>query len=326
MTTEPRPPSWAELVTLMVHGPDLPMRGLVRSHDPEEEGWFAYVSEEPVLAGVRGGVESDDELDRPRRVWRDGARVRIEEAGGRPNLIADEDTVWQFQPDEDVPVAAPRRRLMFVYGGTSLLARRTAEGFLGDDSTRPTGPVGTTTFLGRRAWTVELAPPRHKPHPIQLVVDAETGLLLQKRNDGFGMVEEWVELTVGEDLDPALFTWTGPSRPIEDRRAADRAEHEADLARRAAWFAERLGPAPVRAELELAPFVHDYDDETGAFHASLGDIGSLARRPRSPDPWDPGFREVQHRWSTGRWDWALSFDEHRLTPEGLEALKRRLGD
>jgi hypothetical protein len=60
------------------------------------------------------------------------------------------------------------------------------------------------------------------------------------------------------------------------------------------------------------------------FGASLG-YGSLASRPRSPAEWDLRRREVDHRWSDDRWDWAVRLDQERLTDEGLEALKRQLG-
>lgn len=326
----PEPPSWVALLTLMVHGPDATLRGAIRSREAaegeESEGWFAWGRENiPVFAGARSNAP-DDAAGRPLLVWRDGVRVRIEEADGSVNLIADESTCWQFELAQDVPVATARRNLRYRLGGTELLARRTAEEFAGDDFTRPTGPVGSTTFLTRPAWTVELAPPRHKPHPMQLVVDAETGIVLQQRIDGFGGVKEWTGLVVGEPLDPALFTWTGPSRSRRDEQAAHRAEHRADLARRLDWFTANVAATPLRVEVAVEPFVHEYDERTGAFQASLGDgdLGLLARRPRSDKPWRLGWSAPAHRWSTVRWDWALGFPDAQPTPEGIAALKRQL--
>src|SRR5882757_495114 len=193
----------------------------------------------------------------------------------------------------------------------------------------PTDRVGATTFLGRTAWTVELAPPRHKPHPIQLVVDSETGLVLQQRNDGFGSVEEWVEFVAGEALDPALFAWTGPTRSAEDQRAEWGAREDADLAARRQWFNDNVTGSQLRVEVDLAPFVHEHDEQTGAFQASLGENhgGILARRPRSSEPWDLGWSETQHRWSTGRWDWALTFyGDQQPTASSVEALKQQLAE
>ncbi|HZE48712.1 MAG TPA: hypothetical protein VE074_04070, partial [Jatrophihabitantaceae bacterium] len=192
-----------------------------------------------------------------------------------------------------------------------------------------TGPVGATTFLGRTAWTVELAPPRHKPHPIQLVVDSETGLVLQQRNDGFGSVDEWAEFVVGEPLDPALFTWVGPTRSAEDQHAERQARHDADLAARRQWFSDNVTRSPLRVEFAITPFIHEYDERTGSFQARLGEFrgGMLARRPRSSEPWDLGWSETQHRWSTARWDWALTFyGDQQPTASSVEALKQQLAE
>ncbi len=225
-------------------------------------------------------------------------------------------------------MASPRNAVQYAGSGTQLLTRREANEFAGDDFTRPTRrPIGSTTFLGRRAWTVELAPPAHKPYPLQLVVDAETGVVLQQRNDDFGAVDEWVEFVAGESFDPNLFRWDGPTRPPQDWEHLRKAEHEADGARRRTWFTGNVAPLPLRVELDLTVWVHEYDDD-GAFQASVGadPIGMLARRPRSTDPWDLGWSDTQHTWSTQRWDWALSIvSDGGLTPSGLDALKRQLG-
>lgn len=159
-------------------------------------------------------------------------------------------TCWQFDRNHETPLASPRTALRYAGSGTELLTRREPSAYTGDDFARPTGPVGGTTFLGRPAWTVEPAPPPHKPHPIQLVVDAETGIVLQQRNDGFGTVDDGVEFVVGEHLDPALFTWDGPTRSADDQHAEFEARWEADQ------------------------------------------IGMLARRPRSEQPWDLQWSET----------------------------------
>lgn len=205
--------------------------------------------------------------------------------------------------------------------------RRDSNEFAGDDFTRPTGPAGATTFLGRAAWTIELAPPARKPHPMQLVVDADTGVILQQRNDAYGSVDEWVEFVVGEPLDSHLFRWDGPTRSAQDQRAVRDAEHEADGQRRRRWFADNVTARPLRVELDVPVWwVHEYDDDTGAFQASLGTdpTGLLARRPTSPEPWELGWSEVGYRWSSRGWDWAVTFHSARLTDAGLQALKEQL--
>jgi hypothetical protein len=327
---------WVQLLTLMVDGPDPEptIRGAIRSFDGTDEGrgHFGFASSGgepgPVFAGVRAGLRDKQwALRAPIRVWRDGDRMRIEEPDGRPNLIVGDELCWQFDRDHDEPVSSPARVVRYAGGGTELLSRRDAQEFSGDDFTRPTGPVRETTFLGRRAWTVELAPPQHKPHPLQLVVDADTGIVLQQRNDGFGSVDEWVEFVLGEHLEPCLFSWDGPSRSHRDEQADRDAEHEADTARRRAWFEANVAALPIRLELDASTWVHEYD-ESGAFQASIGasPLGMLARRPRSCTPWELGWSDVQHRWTDDTWDWALSLGAEKLAPDTLDAFKRQFGE
>jgi hypothetical protein len=82
----------------------------------------------------------------------------------------------------------------------------------GDDFTTQTGPPRNVTFLGRPAWEVELAAPAHKPFPMQIIIDAETGLLLREANKALGSFHEWIELDTHADLPDDLFTWNA-ARP-----------------------------------------------------------------------------------------------------------------
>ncbi len=243
--TTPGAISWVGLLTLMVDGPDLAVRGVISSREGADEsqryfGWAAFAGQPmPVFAGFASEVEAEEDgafangpqADTPEdiglmveeepvltRAWRSGRRVRLERPDGRPSLIVGGESCWQFRGDDPVPVISPSSAGAYQGNGTQLLHRRDSNDFIGDDFTRPTGPVGTTTFLGRQAYTVELAPPAHKPFPIQLVVDSETGLVLQQRNDGFGSVDEWAEVELGEQLDEQLFRWQGPSRSEADER------------------------------------------------------------------------------------------------------------
>ncbi|MEO7261525.1 MAG: hypothetical protein ABI047_09770 [Jatrophihabitantaceae bacterium] len=350
--------SWVGLLTLMVDGPDLPVRGVIGSREGSDpsQGYFGYSvfagQPMPVFAGFAAaegpahlaaekpedpdGEESEDPDGEPpadagdepvlTRAWRSGRRVRLERPDGRPSLIVNEQSCWQFRGDEPVPVESPSSVVMYQGNGTQLLRRRDAGEFTGDDFTRPTGPVSSTTFLGRGAYTVELAPPAHKPFPLQLVVDAETGLVLQQRNDGFGSVDEWIEIVVGEPLDDQLFRWQGPSRSEADERAEHEQEWQADRAERADWFRANVAALPLRLELDLSVYVHVREPD-GSFEASIGDshLGALARRPSSEQDWQLGWSEVQHRWSCDGWDWALSIYQEAVTEAGLATLKQALG-
>jgi hypothetical protein len=307
-------PGWAALLTLMVHGPDPEptLRGTIRS-SPDKSA--AELDED-------GPASPEDAAEL--RVWRDGHRLRVEDANGNVSLIVGDDTCWHFDGHPDSPVATTGCEITH---GPWLLTRRDPSEFIGDDFTRPTGPVGSTTFLGRTAWIVELAPPAHKPYPIQLTVDAQTGIVLQERNDGFGTAVEWIEFVVGDQLDPDLFRWDGAVRSAADVDTERRRRHEDDLDQRRRWFAEHVTAHPLHLDMNTTVFVHEYDDVSGSFQASLGDghLGALARRPRSDEPWELHWHDVQHRWSTQEWDWAMTFFQDSATTDGVEDFKRQLG-
>jgi hypothetical protein len=331
------------LLTLMVDGPDLPVHGVISSREGADDsqhyfGWSGFAGEPlPVLAGFASAVDAEPGQEPPEspdpakeepvltRVWRSGRRIRLERPDGRPSLIVGDERCWRFRGDDPVPVESPNRAVVYQGNGTQLLHRREAGEFTGNDFTRPTGPVGETTFLGRPAYTVELAPPPHKPFPIQLVVDRETGLVLQQRNDGFGSVDEWTEFVLGEDAEDQLFHWDGPSRPESDERAEREREWQADLAERAEWFRSNVASLPLRLELDLSVLVNIHEPD-GSFQASLGEsgLGSLARRPSSEEDWQLGWSTVQHRWTKDGWDWALSIHDDQLTEAGLARLKQAL--
>ena len=317
-------PSWPEILFLMVHGPALTMRGRIRHGDGDVGRSFAFSRRDgdprPVFVH-----SSYDVID----AWRSGNCLRVADPDGQVRLITDGTTAWTFTDDAERPAESPHRNVGFGLSGTDLLVRTDAERWLHDDFTHPTGPPVATTFLGRRAWEIEFAPPQHKPHPMQLVIDAETGMQLQRRNDAFGAVSEWVELTMDEDLDPALFTWTGPVVTWEEQREQSQREIAADRARSARWAVEQLGTEKVTVTVEVAVEIHRLEDD-GSLYASLGSIGTLLRRPRSDAPWDElddltGAGGPADRWSDSTWDWALHAWETPLAPGALEQLQAQLG-
>jgi hypothetical protein len=319
---------WVQVLVQMVHGPDAPARGVVRRVDPDNRprqilGWASTAS------GLRrtptAGVDAAE-----LRVWRDEMRVRVEKLDGTVVLLSDGTTCWRFESGRDRPVAAPADALLFLGNGTELLARRPAQEWVGNDFTRPVGPITATVFLDRPAWEFELAPPPRKPHPMQMVVDQETGLVLQQRTYGLGVVDEWVELTVGEVFDESLFVWDGAADSAEDESRRMRAAGDERRAERRNWFRTRVTGESLLMEVVAdlnVDYVHTFDDHTGAFEASLGDRaikGSLARRLRSSRPWELRWSGPVYRWSTADFDWAVAVHDTELPAAGLAALQARL--
>jgi hypothetical protein len=86
------------------------------------------------------------------------------------------------------------------------VTRRELDEWKGDDFTRPAAPPAARTFLERPAWEVILLPPDHKPHPVTMIVDAVTGLVLSQRNTAFTSAIEWTRLEVGVALQDDRFT------------------------------------------------------------------------------------------------------------------------
>jgi len=321
--------SWVEVLVRMVDGPDLPVRGVVRCRYADDEarrggtGWVSGMR--PVV--LTGGGAGDNGV----RVWRDGPRLRVERMDGSPLMISDGHTSWRFSDEHPDPLEYVDADVRYLGNGTELLERRDATDWVGNDFTKPTGPIGRVVFLGRDAWAVELAPPSHKPFPIQIVVDRETGLTLQSRNDGAGVVDEWVEFEVGGTFDDALFTFSGPVRSAEEERRRQRSSHEEDASRRRDWFRANVSGEPltvdVRADLSVR-HVHTLDETTGAFEARLGDdrtiSGFLTRRPRSAEPWLLRIADPVHRWSTRNFDWALAVHGVELADGELDRLQAQL--
>lgn len=320
-------PTWMQVLLQMVHGPERTLQGVTTSRDSADQrgnsASWAVVGQEnvPVLTG-----NPHLELH---RVWRDGDHLRVARADGSPVLIADDEHGWGFDDEHPAPRVVRSRQVWGHAAGTHLLVRREAQQWLDDDFTRPTGRCGRTMFLGRAAWTVELAPPAHKPHPAQLVVDAETGVVLQQRVDAVGAVDEWTEITVGASLDPALFTWSGPVRTHDDEHERTVADQNTERDGHCTWFADHVVPVGLSVDVTLdltVQRIHTHDDHTGAFEADLGgSVASLARRPHASTPWERHWHGEQHTWVAGGFDWAVMVHEHPLAPHQLISLQHQLG-
>ena len=312
--TEAESISWPALVVLMAlgDGPEPSLAGVVhvRTVEPDE------TQTDVVLPGV-GPVRIVDDRH---RVAKRGNLIRRERLDGRPMAIFGRDTKWIWLDGDELPTAF--RSAAWGWDDHWVVQRPALKRWEGDDFTHPTGPARSTTLLGRAAWSVELAPPSHKPFPLTLVVDAETGVVLQERNDGFGSVTEWVELSFDPDLSDDLFVWTGDSLEPRDGRA----DHEREMASRREWLTARgIGDLSWPAQAEL--ILHNCDDVSGEFEASvhLSLSGSVLRRRRSDTDWETHNNwPHEYRWSDHAWDWYIGA-RAELRADQLNALRSQLG-
>ena len=317
---------WAELIVLMCLGPDDrpdTVRGVVRSRSTWE------VDDDAELDSARGQTETRHPVlgrmfvqESTARVARHGERVRLERPDGSTAVIFGADTIWTFGDDAE-PTAYPRATNSFGFAGQDVVRRPSLGRWDGTDFTTLRGPIEAVELLGREAWSFELAPPAHKPYPLQMIVDAESGVVLRQANRDFGSEMVWESIEIGVDLPESLFGWDGPTREPVRRDAT--AEHEREMAERRAWLDAR-GITAVPLAIEPKLLLHEWDD-AGAFVASveLAARGSLVRRPRSDDPWEVDLSPAAHRyrWSDDRWDWHLAVDV-AVDAEQLALLKVQL--
>jgi hypothetical protein len=192
-TPLPDPPAWVRRLTdLTVHGNGV---------------------EDRIAGIVHARIEDDGGVEFDYRVYRRGRLYRCASLDGRVHAIAGRDRYWIRRENGRI-WSDPRDRFVgapddYEFG----TARPVPDRWDGDDFTRPTGPPVEVTFLDRTAWQVELAPPAHKPHPMQMIIDAESGLLLRQANNALDIFHEWVALDTDAQLPDERFEYTETDRP-----------------------------------------------------------------------------------------------------------------
>lgn len=209
MTGRPETLRWPHLVVLMAlgDGPEPTLRGTVHAH-----------ALKPVTASLppNGPVEDVPGLgpcwvtESTYRVLKKGTRLRREHLDGRLASLQDGTEHWVPDPGQQVAAHLPSAYL--TWPDHQLSNRRPLRLWDRGDYTQPARPATATTFLGRAAREVEVAPPPHKPFPLTWVVDDATGLILSAVGAGGHDHVAWTELEVGSDLDDDLFTWSGATR------------------------------------------------------------------------------------------------------------------
>lgn len=165
---------------------------------------------------VLSRIEDDGGKEFKYRVAKDGRRVRCTSLNGSVHVVAGWDRAW-FRLDGKPEVSTTSLR-----GGRSFipvpddyefgLKHFSWQRWEGNDFTAPTGPAVDTHFLGRPAWKVSLAPPPHKPFPLEMVIDQASGLVLAEGDPQGIWFSRWIELEVDPHIDEALFAWRDTDR------------------------------------------------------------------------------------------------------------------
>lgn len=325
-------PTWPELIILMCFGEteETPFTGIVEVEDRYGFG---------AADGAAGDLDVDDmEVDLPQtvRVHKSGHRYRVETLDGEVLYIKGADRAWRFTPGADAPGMVDfveGEEMEFGSYGYAV-ERPDPTRWRGNNFTRPAGPMRPTTYLGRDAWEIEIAPPPHKPVPITLVIDATTGMQLRWGSDRFGDVFRWIHVEHGVYLADDLFTWDGPAFLLysDDYSGMSddmREEFERADAERAAKAAALRLP-DVRARVAGTMDVWGVEDD-GSFHASI-DFEAfviLDRRPHQDADWDDEHDDTdgrtRHEWSDGTWDWRLTVPPGIDDAEAAE-IRRQLSE
>lgn len=323
---------WVEMLVTMADGPPQPVQGVVVPYRHCDEPWrFSSGSygETPVLPRLRpGGV----------RLYRWGRRSRIESMDGDLLFVTDGDTAWYFTSDPQRPRCTDLRNVQFYGPGRELVITPPVSRWVGDHHARPTGPVTDLDCLGRRCWSVDLAPreSRAMPRPsLRLVVDADSGAVLEQHSGDGVTGATYTDVTVGSPIDPALFTWNGPVVTDRESRAlAGRGDPQWDESMQ--WFHENITAEPIYVPVLMdftPPLIDLRDRESGAFSASLGPnngfgqhAGWLIRRPRSKEPWKVKVKANGHQvaWSTEDFDWACHISPGTLDQTAIAILQQQL--
>jgi hypothetical protein len=266
--------------------------------DPAETG-RVEVQRFVLLAPNRWRVTGP--ADRPLRMC-DGERMLIWRAEGEPPVeYAVRTGAWSFTPDP--------------FG--LLRPLPTDDWRPGEDYAEPLGAPTPEVVLGRRCWRVDLAPPPHKSGVYSLWVDEETGVRLRTANSLVGVLEEFVELELDVDVDPAEFGYDGPV----DRSEQQRRDKDEQALRH---FTERPPPVPTFWPRGVGFSVMGGDPDTGASVVAL-DVARagalLGRHPRGEPPWTPTWDGGQvHRWTDAQWQWTLVVLGEPLSAAELQAV------
>ncbi len=311
--------NWTELRDLLTRSPKPAVVGLHTSIQPRRDNGHGWPPASVVSTSTRFA-------HRPPNDWfldhGDGdISLDVREPDEDPR---EEDAVRGLEFGADFPwdlVPEPARLIAPVPG--SALTAATNQG-------EPTA----VRHDGRDAWAVTLTTPS-VPHPLHVVVDARTGILLAAEVKEAGYREELSELEFPGELPGSRFQWSDAMAEAEEAHQRRRDEL-------AAHYREKALPVPAfwpggRGHFE--PHVFDGDLATGVLAIDLYNDGAPQETPamavlirQQPDtaPFEPGWvadpQAFVHRWQDGNWQWTLALWGRPLSPDELERVKGSMAE
>lgn len=226
-------------------------------------------------------------------------------------FVQDTDSILRMPPTTTIITNSVGDPLMLLGG------ERAARTFSSPhDYSQPTGPAASTLVGGRQGWQFTLAPPEHKPFPLEIVLDDATGTILRWSTAGGHNSLTLTDLDLTNGISDERFTYDGPVK--EQTSAADHRDHLRELEDAGVFPSPKYWPRRPPVNLQEA------DEETGAFVGRL-ELGwehpLLARWPSgtpAPQAVSSSGQHV-HLWSDDDFEWGLVVDES-LTADELAAV------
>ncbi|NKZ93668.1 hypothetical protein GS966_28345 [Rhodococcus hoagii] len=196
---------------------------------------------------------------------------RIENASGEVTYI--ENATDEYRRGDDGimvhVVKSPHRWVMMTGHAPSLLLQAYSmwlpqEQGVPAQLDEPTSPR-EVDVRGRTGWEVQFTDQsiNRTGRIVTYAIDAETGVALSRSTPGLAL--ELSDPLIDEPFDPALFTWTGPTRDEEDLANAGQREYEAKMQALSQMPAAQVTWTP--GKIQARPI--DGDPRTGALNLQV---------------------------------------------------------
>jgi hypothetical protein len=178
-----------------------------------------------------------------------------------------------------------------------------------NDFSQPQGPARRTEIDGRLGWWFVLSPPPHKEHPLEVVIDDATGVILELRSVGIDNYKTLTNFVPDAEITDERFVYNGTVRTDQaDKRR--REEEDRRLAQEMDWPTPRYWPTGLQIVLI------DANPETRSFIGYIEGVDGLPILAR----WLKGESAPKrlaersdgqhiHSWSNGKWEWALAVSQ-----------------